>query len=466
MPVRARYAIIACSVLGITMAIYQLAKPKQPVDESMLMPEIRTETLKPGTLIHEIKNPGTVTYLDKASVASRVLGRVQQIFVEQGSRVKKGEKLAQMETFEIILKQRQAQGSAAQARAQMLLAQARYSAARREVEKQLTGIERTQSNIVESRAQLLTARQNLENKKELYDLGGVSGSELKQTYVTYLGAVSRLFQTRKEFQTQMIGFRDADLLGANISVPEAPAEKKRTFIDFNTQVDLQSFRASEAAYQSAQIELENTNLLLRVATIVSPLDGVVAARSIEIGEEAKQNEPLFTVVRMDKLVVETQLPEEEIKSIAPGSKTAFTADARAGKVFEGELYIISPVIDPKTRSIPVRIRFDNNENLLAPGMFVRTRIRTREKKDALSIPETAVTNLRDQNSTRRGNVFVVKDGLTMKREIVLGDRFGERYEVTAGLSAGEVLAIDGIDVLRDGARVKVKPELKAKVQEK
>ncbi|HNJ36312.1 MAG TPA: efflux RND transporter periplasmic adaptor subunit, partial [Leptospiraceae bacterium] len=200
--------------------------------------------------------------------------------------------------------------------------------------------------------------------------------------------------------------------------------------------------------------------------IVSPLDGVVAARSIEIGEEAKQNEPLFTVVRMDKLVVETQLPEEEIKSIAPGSKTAFTADARAGKVFEGELYIISPVIDPKTRSIPVRIRFDNNENLLAPGMFVRTRIRTREKKDALSIPETAVTNLRDQNSTRRGNVFVVKDGLTMKREIVLGDRFGERYEVTAGLSAGEVLAIDGIDVLRDGARVKVKPELKAKVQEK
>ncbi|HNJ06298.1 MAG TPA: biotin/lipoyl-binding protein, partial [Leptospiraceae bacterium] len=139
MPVRARYAIIACSVLGITMAIYQLAKPKQPVDESMLMPEIRTETLKPGTLIHEIKNPGTVTYLDKASVASRVLGRVQQIFVEQGSRVKKGEKLAQMETFEIILKQRQAQGSAAQARAQMLLAQARYSAARREVEKQLTG---------------------------------------------------------------------------------------------------------------------------------------------------------------------------------------------------------------------------------------------------------------------------------------------------------------------------------------
>jgi multidrug efflux pump subunit AcrA (membrane-fusion protein) len=54
----------------------------------------------------------------------------------------------------------------------------------------------------------------------------------------------------------------------------------------------------------------------------------------------------------------------------------------------------------------------------------------------------------------------------MKREIVLGDRFGERYEVTAGLSAGEVLAIDGIDVLRDGARVKVKPDLKAKVQEK
>ncbi len=456
MPRRTRYAISGVIAAALLLSFFRPWQNRQSIDDSMLIPEVRTETLKPQNLVNEIKNPGTVTYLEKASVASRILGRVQQIFVEQGSRVRKGERLAQMETFELILKQRQAQGSAAQARAQMMLAQARYAASRRDVEKQITGIERTQSNIVESRAQLLTAKQNLENKKELYDLGGISGAELKQTYVTYLSAVSRLFQTRKEFQTQMIGFRDADLIGANVAVPDVPAEKKKTFIDFNTQVDLQSLKSAEAAYQSAQIELENTALLLKEATIVSPLSGVVASRAIEIGEEAKQNEPLFTIVRTDRLVVETQLPEEEIKNIAPGSRVLFTADARAGKSFEGELYLVSPVIDAKTRSIPVRIRFENKEDLLAPGMFVRTRIRTREKKDVLSVPESALSGIREVAAGRRADVFVVREGIVLKREVALGDRYGERFEIASGLAPGDVVAIDSVDVLRDGSKVKTK----------
>lgn len=80
----------------------------------------------------------------------------------------------------------------------------------------MKGLERASSNIIDSRAGFLNSRQSLLNMREIYEMGGASGMELKNSYAQYLSLMSRYYQSRVDYQTGLIGFRNQDLLSAGI----------------------------------------------------------------------------------------------------------------------------------------------------------------------------------------------------------------------------------------------------------
>lgn len=429
------------------------------VDSSMLVPSVRALQISKTNLQHTIQSPGTVTFLEKAAVTSKVLGRVEQLLVDQGEYVKRGQPLAQIETFELELQLKQAQAGLNRAQAQLDLSRARYQNARRDADRQIKDLERIQSDIIEAKAGYLNSRRNMKNKQEIYEMGGISREELKSVYAEYISSMSRYYQTRKNYQIRIVGFRDEDLAKANIVTSEKGLDKLEKFIDFNTQVELGDVRVAEAAIRNARLELESINLLLRESTIRSPLDGIIASRAIEVGESAKEGEPLFTVIRMDRVLISTSIPEEEIQHIEQAQDVAYTVDAlsdfqdtpRAATVYQ-----ISPVIDVSTRTAELRVMAENTDLDLTPGMFVRCSIATRAKEDVIAVPEAALIDRRTENEVDDvADIFVIQDGLALRRKVVLGERYGDQLEVRAGLEVGEQVAIENVQNLKDGGSVKI-----------
>ncbi|MCE9598105.1 MAG: efflux RND transporter periplasmic adaptor subunit [Spirochaetia bacterium] len=454
-----RRLVIVIALAAVIVAVFVFrARREDKLDTSMLVPAVRVIQIQPQTLVHDVRLPGTITFLEKASVTSKILGRVEKIFVDQGSKVRKGDRLAQMETLELILKKKQAEAALNSAGAQLNLARARYQASRRDVYKQINDMERMQSDIIESKANYMNARHNLLNKREIYEMGGISKQELKSIYAEYIGSMSRYYQSRKNFLIRTVGFRDEDLKKANEAIPNAKPAKREKFIDFNTEVDRNSVEVSAAAYKNAMLEIDSANLLLKESTLIAPLSGVVASRAIDPGEEVKQGEPLFTVIRMDRLLISTNIPELEVSHIQPGLTATFTVDALADEKHEGKVYQIAPVIDVNTRTAEIKLEFENKEGRLNPGMFVRCSISTRKKADALAVPESALFERRQENDQAVASVFAVQNDLAFKRTVAIGGQYGDRFEILSGLKPGETVVVEGIQTLKDGARVKIRAE--------
>lgn len=431
-----------------------------PPEARRLVPEVDTITLSESDFGHSIKAPGTITFLEKASISARIPGRLESYDFDQGEEVKKGTALARLERLEMELQLRQAEAALKSAIAQEKLTAAQYGQARRNIERRLKQIESSQAGIIEARAQFIQSRQALLNKVAIYKMGGISKKELQSLHAQYLNGMSRYFQARKGHQIEMVGFRTADLEQAGLKIDEAILKdtKARTeaFVDFNTEVEKGNLDVARESKERAVIEVQNLRRMLEETVLRSPIDGVVASRSIEIGEEVKVSEPVFTVVRMDELLVSTNIAENDIPHLKKGQNVTFTVDALNAEAFTGKVRLISPVVDLATRTAEVKVHIKNVERRLAPGMFVRCEIETTERRKGLLVPESAFTDPVDDNSPQpyETSVFVVQDGRVFRRSIQVGMRFDGGRELLSGLEPGESIAVSGVAYLKEGAQVK------------
>ncbi len=439
-------------ILASLSGFFFIRQTQNAVDTSMLVPQIKTRIIRPSLLLHEIRTPGSVIHLEKASVASKILGRLQAFYVNQGDRVSKGQKLAQMETFELTLRLRQAQAALSSASSRLSLSRARHAGARRNIERQIRNLDRMQSNIIDAKASYLNAEQTLKNRREIYEMGGASEMELKTTYAQYISAMNRYYQSRVDYQAGLVGFRNRDL---NAPLHDFSAEqKKEAFVAFNTEVERNEIDVALSAYNSAALEVETAGMMLREASILSPIAGVVVSRAIEIGEEVKQNEPIFTIVRTDRLLVSANVSEEESGGITPGQDSRFTVDARRDESVNAKVLRISPVIDIRTRTAEVQLEFDNQNIKLSPGMFVRCFIASRKKIDGISLPESSFARQREEQGKHTAEIYVIQNNLAFQRIVTLGEKYNDEFEITEGLKPGEEVVLENAQLLKDGAPVK------------
>jgi membrane fusion protein, multidrug efflux system len=115
----------------------------------------------------------------------------------------------------------------------------------------------------------------------------------------------------------------------------------------------------------------------------------------------------------------------------------------------GKFVFIDRAVDTKTGTLRVRAEFPNTEKLLRPGMFARVRVDLGKRKDAIAVPQRAVTQLQGKNF-----VWVVaEDGVASQRLVEVGEQLGSDFLVTDGLKAGERIIVEGVHKAREGAPV-------------
>ena len=215
-------------------------------------------------------------------------------------------------------------------------------------------------------------------------------------------------------------------------VPKSTAE--------NTKYDLDALRAG---YESARLELSYTE-------IRAPINGVISARKIKVGNTIGPNEPTFTVTDLDPLLAFVHVPEKEFRKIAPGQNAEVVIDALGGTRFAGTISRISPTVDPQTGTFRARVEVPDATRTLKPGMFARVNIVYERRQDALQLPRTAILDADGQQS-----VFVVASGKAEQRTIRTGLSNGGWIEVLEGLKGSEQVVTVGQAGLKTGTLVKI-----------
>jgi len=195
--------------------------------------------------------------------------------------------------------------------------------------------------------------------------------------------------------------------------------------------------------------LEQTGRAARTVTIPAPVSGVVAEKTAAHGLYADPATELFTIADLSHVWVLADVYENELSLVREGSTAEVRLTYAPGRVLRGRIALVSPQLDPATRTAKVRIALDNPSQTLRPGMFADVTIAT-DAGDRNVVPVSAVVQ-----SGERSIVFVDRGGGRLSpREIVTGLRFEDELEVVSGLAPGERIVTSASFVIDSESRLR------------
>ncbi len=247
-------------------------------------------------------------------------------------------------------------------------------------------------------------------------------------------AESQLDVARREAEraTQLVAAgalaaRDAEVARANVTAAEAQVADTR------------------ARLQTAQKQLGD-------AVLRSPIGGIVAVKSANVGDVVSPGTALFTIIDPSSMRLEASVPSEALASLRVGAPVQFTVRGYETP-FEGRIDRISPQADPTTRQVPIFVSVPNAGGRLVSGLFAEGRV-INESAEGLVVPLNAV------NTTANPPwVLRVTGGKTEKVTVTLGlrDVRTERVQILSGLNEGDVILIGAAQGITPGTAVTVGP---------
>lgn len=227
------------------------------------------------------------------------------------------------------------------------------------------------------------------------------------------------------------------------------------------QVDTQAalVRQYEGTIKADQGQIDNAKLQLTYSRITAPIGGRLGLRRVDPGNivSAGDANGLVVITQLQPISVVFTIPEDNVprlmKQLQSGKKLAVEAFDREQrtKLATGTLLTADNQIDSATGTVKVKAEFANDDYSLFPNQFVNARLLLNVQQDATVVPSAAI-----QRGKQGGFVYIVNDDQTVTaRPITVGAAHGEETSIDSGLQPGETVVVDGLDKLREGAKVEV-----------
>ena len=306
---------------------------------------------------------------------------------------------------------------------------------------------------VEARSQPVTESLSL--------VGSIAPNEMVELKSETEGIVQEiLFDEGQRLEKGHLLIRlDDTKLGAAVAEAESSSKLSRANFERakqllkDTLISQQEFDQASATFDLNRATLELKQRQLKDTRIYAPFAGVTAARHVSPGQVIARDTVLTTLVDLDPVKVEVNVPERYLQQLKVGQALEFSVAAFPGEKFRGEVYFISPQINESLRTALIKARIPNPAAKLRGGMFASMDLTLQVRASAIVIPEPAIMSSGDAFS-----VFVVdKDGNAQIRPIAVGLRLAGKAEIVKGLNAGEKVVVEGIQKLRPGGAVKLAP---------
>lgn len=287
-----------------------------------------------------------------------------------------------------------------------------------------------QAQVQQARANLLAARANLEK-------AGATLVDAKRT----------MERNAELFSKNLIARSDLDTAETNYETAKASVSAAK----------------SQVAQTEAAVEFAETNL--RYTRILSPVEGVVISRNVDVGQTVAasfQTPTLFTIAQdLTKMQIDTNVDEADIGKVNVGQDVEFTVDAYPDLVFRGKVWQVrnAPITVQNVVTYDVVIQVENSELKLKPGMTANVSIIIATKKDVLKIPNAALRFKLDENEKKSAE----KKAVGGPGIWILEKGTPKRINISAGISDGSYTEIIP-DTLQEGQEVII--ESAAKGQKK
>src|SRR5438034_6191593 len=405
-------------------------------------PVVKVEPVIERDVPISVEYVGTLVGYINAQIRARVAGHMVSQNYTEGSFVKAGDLLFQVDP-------RPFQTAADQADAKLHLAESQLSQARAQVGASEAQVEQAMATVFQSEAQVrraeATQRQtelDVNRYTPLAQRGSVSQQELDNAVQSNLANLAAVAASK------------AAVLNSQASVSQARAALEKSQADVKTQ---------EANIAAARAALADARLNLGYTRIVSPIAGIAGFRGANIGDFVgpSDSNPLTTVSQADPIYAEFPISEQRALAVF----RRWDADPRAPRDIELELILadgsvyptrgraaaLDRQVDVTTGTVLARGVFPNPGNVLRPGQYAKVRAVVEVKKNALMIPQRAVQDVQGVNQ-----VAVVRADETVDvRTVKVDARIGSLWIIAQGLKPGERVIVEGVDRVRAGQKVRL-----------
>jgi len=268
-------------------------------------------------------------------------------------------------------------------------------------------------------------------------LAMLDSTELGQTKAEYLKTQTLLELAKANYEREKSLFDQK--IAAKKDALAAEAEYRRT------EAEARMLHEKLRLYGLSDQAITNLNHAPSHYFLTAPGAGVVIEKEISQGEVVEPAKKVFTISDLSTVWVLLNIHEKDLAKLKPGANVRVKTESYAGEVFAGKVAYIGNVVDPQSRTVPIRVVVANPQARLKPGMFATAEVVTgTSSTQSIMIPSSAI-----QKIEGKPTVFVEeKDGSFAKRELELGREFGNSVEVKAGLKEGEQVVVTGAFTLK------------------
>jgi HlyD family secretion protein len=444
----------------------------------------RVQVVRPveKTLAEAIALSGRVRGVQESQLAPEVGGTVRALLVSEGQLVKKGQKLAVLDTGRLRAQRQQAlekvrvaeaqlavarrgplpsevEQAGAEVQAQRLGAQAALRSAQEKLLEAQRGprseqVEQARASLQELRVEQEQRTREAQRQSRLLAEGAVSTQSAEQAQTlarrsaeSVQNASARLAELRNgtrpeevEQARQAVASARADLLSAQ-RAGEARLQQLRD------QPRPEDISLAQAQVREARSAAELADEQLRQAQVVAPYDGVVGRRLLRVGDLAGPTQPIFTFSSRPALEIRVEVDESDRARLALGLKAEVRCAGFPGS-FTAEVKELAPEVDPVRGTIEARLAPVEPPDWLVPGQTVDVNLILEQQKSHLILPLTCVVLRGD-----KAEVTVIEDDTAHLRQVEISSPTAEGYLIRSGLRGDEWVAL-APQGLREGQRVR------------
>jgi len=252
-----------------------------------------------------------------------------------------------------------------------------------------------------------------------------------------------LFTLRDEEQRARLRVAEA-----NLSLARDVFKRTQKLMTRDAASLAQKDRAA-AELEVARARVALAQLQLQRTEIRAPFDGVVGIRMVDPGDRVTDETPLVQIDAVDRLQVLFAISEQGVAFARTGAPLALRVLPYPGEVFHGEVFYVSPTLDPHTRRMLLKGWVPNEDGRLRAGLFADVDLEIATRENALLVPEPAIVVDRHGSYVWR----LGEDDTATRVPVELGLRKGGRVEVTLGLRPGDTIVVAGTHKVADGKKL-------------
>ncbi len=216
-------------------------------------------------------------------------------------------------------------------------------------------------------------------------------------------------------------------------------------------INQQEFDNAKFNLEQMRLRYERTRIQLENTIVRSTVSGVVTARVAQEGSRVTANRPLFSVMNLDELFANVNVPGQHLLVVEQGLPAVIDSELIEGVRYDAFVKLVSPIVDPESGTFKAKVAIsDVNGMPIYPGMFVNVRVIVDTSDNAVLVPKEAIVHEGDLKY-----IFKVQGGKARKMLLQEGYSNVGYVQAISGLEKGDSVIVMGHSALKDGANVKV-----------